>query len=431
MEAAGLMLAAEGGAGLHFFDVAAILVVLAAVFGLINHHVLKLPFTIGLTASGLAAAVVMIGLEQVFPALGFTAAVRDVLTKDKFFTEALMHGMLSFLLFAGALHVNLDDLLKHKGAILGLASVGVIISTAVIGFGSHLLLGMLGIDIDIKWCLVFGALVSPTDPIAVLGIMKTAGAPKSLETKVAGESLFNDGIGVVVFTLLLAHANPAAEGHGVLEVFLVEVVGGVVLGLAAGWLVYKAMHSMEEPNLEILLSVALVMGVTMIAFQVHTSAPLACVIAGLFIGNHGRHFAMGEEVRKALDIVWSFIDELLNAVLFLLVGLEVVALTKFSGSMAIAAVLLIVLALCGRFLAVLLPVSVMKLKRSFSPGAVSILTWGGLKGGISVALALSLPEFPGRDTILFGTFAIVLFSLLVQGLTIGKLIAKHSPPVTE
>lgn len=417
--------------GPSVFDIAAVVICLAAFFGWVNHRFLRLPFTIGLTAAGLAASAVVAAVDALAPGLGIGPGVRRLLTEDIDFHESLMHGMLSFLLFAGAMHVDLGDLLKHRGPILSLATVGVALSTAIVGLGSWALFSLCGVEVPLPWCLVFGALISPTDPIAVLGVLKTANAPKGLEVKIAGESLFNDGVGVVVFTLLVAAASgPAAgAGHGVGEVFLKEVAGGVLLGLAAGWLTERAMASLEEPNLEVLFSVALVMGVTAAAFLLHSSAPLACVTAGLLVGNRGRRVAMGEGTRIAMDAVWSFLDETLNAVLFLLVGLEVVALT-FRGEYLLASLLLVPLVLLARFLSVLGPVSVLSLRRTFTPGAVRVLTWGGLRGGISVALALSLPRSaPGevREAILFATYAVVLFSLLVQGLTMGRLLRSVVP----
>jgi CPA1 family monovalent cation:H+ antiporter len=411
---------------LHIFDIAAILVVAAALFGVLNHHVLRLPFTIGITVSGLIASVVIAAADRFLPGFEIGSTVQRMLTQIDF-PEALMHGMLGFLLFAGALHVDFAALLGQRWTILSLATVGVLVSTAVIGAGSWALFRAAGLDVALAWCLVFGALVSPTDPIAVLGIMKSAGVPQSLEIKVVGESLFNDGMGVVVFSLLLA-AAAGRDAHGlapvhVLEVFLVEVVGGVLLGLVCGYLVYRLMATLEETNLEVLLSVALVMGVTFAAFQLHASAPLACVVAGLFIGNHGRRFSMGESTRRALDTVWSFLDETLNAVLFLLIALEVFAI-RLELPFLRAALLMIPLALLARLLAVALPISALRLRQAFTPGAVRILTWGGLRGGISIALALSLPSFDGRDAILVATYAIVLFSLLVQGLSLGPVIRR-------
>lgn len=424
---------------LNIFDTAAILLSLAAFFAYVNHRFLRMPFTIGMMISGLIGSLGVLLIDFVMPAWGIGDTIRSAILGIDFH-ESLMHGMLSFLLFAGALHVDLAGLIRHRGPILTLASVGVAISTAIIGCASFLLFRLFGVDVPFAYCLVFGALISPTDPIAVLGIMKSAKAPRSLEIKVAGESLFNDGIGVVVFTALLAMAGGAAHGHAhagdqasepaalgagyVAQVFAIEVFGGIALGLVLGYVCYRAMRTIDEPNLEVLFSVALVMAVTFLAFQLHTSAPLACVIAGLFIGNKGRADAMSDDVRHAVDSVWAFLDEALNAVLFLLVGLEIVALTVRVHTLAAAAAM-IPLAVGARFLSVMLPIQGLKLLRhEFSRGVIPILAWGGLKGGISVALALSLPPFPGRDAVLLATYVIVIFSIVVQGLTVGTLIRR-------
>jgi len=415
----------------NLFDVAAILVLLAAGFGLFNHHVLRLPFTIGLTVSGLVASGGVLLLDALVPQLGLGSGVRAAVEGIDFY-EFLMHGALSILLFGGALHVNLNDLLERKGTVLTLALVGVLISTCIVGFGSWYIFDWVGLEVPLKNCLVFGALISPTDPVAVLGIMTSVGAPKGLETKVAGESLFNDGIGVVVFSVLLLVANGGGgiDAWAVAELFAREVAGGVLLGLVCGYATYRAMKTLDEPNLEILLSVALVLGMSLVAFKVHTSAPLACVVAGLFIGNHGRHFAMTQPSREALDLIWSFIDQTFNAVLFLLVGLEVVRV-QFEAAMLIGALLLVPWTLLARWISVLVPISILKLGRDFSPGVVKVLTWGGLKGGISVALAIYLFRkdfhFQGREAILAATYAVVIFSIIVQGMTIGPLIRKVVP----
>ncbi|MEZ4649204.1 MAG: sodium:proton antiporter [Candidatus Eisenbacteria bacterium] len=438
----------------NVFDTAAVLLMLAAAFGLFNHHVLRLPFTIGLMLSALAASAAVLVLDGLMPGAGLVGPVRTaVMSID--FHDALMHGMLSFLLFAGALHVEMEDLVEHKVSVLALASLGLLISTAIIGFASFGVFQLLGVSIALPYCLVFGALISPTDPIAVLGIMKAVGAPRNLEIKVAGESLFNDGFAVVVFGALLAWAaasgvgheaaghgaaaarHGAAAGHGaglgigsLARFFFAEVGGGIALGLGTGYLIYLAMRHLDEPNLEILLSMALVMGLTYFAFRLHVSAPLACVVAGLFIGNRGRRLAMSARTRNALDIVWAFIDEMLNAILFLLVGLEIFAV-ELSRPYILAGFALIPIGLIARWISVWFPTSVLRMDREPAPGALKVLTWGGLKGGISVALALSLPEFEGRGAILTVTYAIVVFSIVFQGLTIGRVVRGVAVPAAH
>ncbi|MEN0067845.1 MAG: sodium:proton antiporter [Myxococcota bacterium] len=414
------------------FEIVTLLIVLAAGFGALNHLTLKLPSGVALTIAGLLASLFVLGVDALSPSLGLGDALRELVLEDIDFTEALMHGMLGFLLFAGALHTDFDRLRKWLAPIATLATVGVLISTAIIGLGAYLVFSALGLEVPLMWCLVFGALISPTDPVAVLGIMRAAGAPKSVEIKVVGESLFNDGVGVVVFTVLVGIAA-GTEGHGgeasllsVLELVGVEVIGGVLLGFGLGWLTERLLQQLDEPNLEVLITFALVMAISSIAFRLHTSAPLACVIAGLLIGNRGRERAMSDDTLQTLDRVWSFIDEALNAVLFLLVGLEVVAFA-FSESAMLAAVLLVGINLAARAVSVLIPLSVWSRFMDFAPGTQPILIWGGIKGGISVALALSLPEFEGRTYVLTATYAIVVFSVLVQGLTVGRLINAVSP----
>ena len=331
--------------------------------------------------------------------------------------------MLSFLLFAGALHINLNDLAKQKWVISILATVGILTSTFIVGGVSYFLLNKLGIEINFIYCLLFGSLISPTDPIAVLGILKSANAPKTLETKIAGESLFNDGVAVVVFIVLLGIATGGHEvsaGH-ILLLFLEEAVGGVLFGFAIGWITYQLLKQVDSYQVEILLTLALVMGGYALASAIHVSGPIAVVVAGLLIGNHGRTFGMSDHTREHLDTFWELIDEILNAVLFVLIGLEVLIL-PFTTDVLMVSLLLIPLILAARFISVGLPIMLMRKKRQFTPGAVKILTWGGLRGGISVALALSLPPGDARDVILAITYVIVVFSILVQGLTIGLLV---------
>lgn len=414
---------------MFLLDAAAVLIGMAALFGLFNHHVLKLPFAIGLMVSGLLASIGVLVVDQLWPSLGLADAVRSaVLQVD--FSLALLSGMLSLLLFAGALHTNLALLRERALPILLMATVGVGISTVVAAGAAFGIFGLVGLNVPFAWCLVFGALISPTDPIAVIGILKSAGAPKGLEIKIVGESLFNDGVGVVLFTVLLAFAV-GAEDMGASEVLILlaeEILGGVLLGLLFGWLCSRALRSLEEPNLEILLTLATVLVIGFIAARLHASAPLAAVVAGLFVGNHARDTAMGAPTERTLDTVWTFIDETLNAILFLLIGVELFALSMVEG-VAVLVLLAIPCVLLARWVGVALSLGLVRSRIDLGPGAVKLLTWGGLKGGISIALAMKMPPFEGRDAVLTVTYAIVIFSILVQGLTIGPLVRRiHGTP---
>jgi CPA1 family monovalent cation:H+ antiporter len=412
------------------FNTVTILTVTAAFFAYINHKTLKLPFTIGIMIGGLLASATILLLHTFLPYWGIGNNVLSLLHSIDFPTT-LLNGMLSFLLFAGALHVDLGQLRQRARSILTLATMGVILSTFLIGAGTYGLIHLLGSNLPFICCLVFGALISPTDPVAVLGIMKAAGAPIDQEVTIVGESLFNDGVGVVVFTLLLAIAVGASSGEAtslpmhISLVFLKEVVGGLLLGFTFGYITYRVMHTLNEPHLEVFMSVALVMTITAVAIKLHTSAPLACVVAGLFIGNHGRMFAMSDETRQTLDLIWEFIDVALNAVLFLLVGLEVVHLanTDFTSTVIFVSLLAVPLSLAARFISVAIPVKIFRRRDRFTRGTTRVLTWGGLKGAISIALALSLPsDFEGRTLVITATYAVVIFSIIVQGLTVGYLI---------
>jgi len=410
----------------EILDATAALLTLASALALVNQRLLRLPLAIGLVVSGLVASLALLAVDLVWPGLELAAQARAAVAQVHF-ADTVLHGMLSILLFAGALHTDLDDLLDRARPIGALATLGVLISTAVAGAGARGVFGMLGIDVSWAWCFVFGALISPTDPIAVLGIMRSAGAPKRLEVKVVGESLFNDGIGVVVFLVLVGFASGA--GHGELtpgsvgRLLAVEVLGGLLLGAVCGTLAYLGLRSLTEPNLEIMISVACVLALNALALRLHVSAPLAAVVAGLLLGNRGRRFAMNEKTKEHLDIVWHFLDEALNAVLFLLVGLEVFALS-FDGPRVGAALLAIPLVLAARTLAVVVPLETLARGAELGPGTRRVLVWGGLKGGISVALAMSLPDFPGRSAVLVATYATVVFSVVVQGLTVGPLVRR-------
>ncbi|OOZ16099.1 sodium:proton antiporter [Solemya velum gill symbiont] len=411
------------------FELSAILITLSALFSYINHRFIKLPTTIGLMVIALLFSLLLILSTR----LGFDFELHaETILASIDFDKALLEGMLSALLFAGALHVNLDDLLEQKWVIALLASVGVVTSTLLIGYASYYVFGMLGVEISLIYCLLFGALISPTDPIAVLGILKKVGVPKTLETKITGESLFNDGVAVVVFLAILTIATDGAGGHdaepmAIAQLFLQEAVGGALFGFVIGFVAYRMLSSIDQYEVEVLISLAVVLGGYAAAIAMHLSAPIAIVVAGLLIGNHGRRLAMSERTREHLDNFWELIDEILNAVLFVLIGLELM-LVHFEISFIQAGMILIPVVVLARFVAVGVPVTLMKPFRKFTPHAIRILTWGGLRGGISVALALSIPNVPERDMLIAVTYLIVVFSIFVQGLTVGSLVKKDSKP---
>ncbi|THJ19473.1 MAG: sodium:proton antiporter [Nitrospira sp. CG24E] len=396
-----------------------ILICLAAFFSYINHRLLKLPMTIGLMAVALVFSLVLLGLGK----LGFgieAEAQRFINGID--FNEALMHGMLGFLLFAGALHVKLDELLDLKWVVGTLAVVGTILSSIITGGLGYFLFDLVGLPLPFLYCLLFGALISPTDPIAVMGILRQARLPKPLEMKIVGESLFNDGVGVVIFLVVLNLLPKASvDVTDVLALFATEAIGGGALGLALGYIAYRMLRSVDHYQVEILITLALVMGSFALADLLHTSGPIAVVVAGLLIGNHGRQWAMSETTREHLDNFWELLDELLNAVLFVLIGLEVLILS-FQRPYLLAGLVAIPLVLAARWLSVVVQVKAFSFVREFSARTITILTWGGLRGGISVALALSLPLGPSRDAVVTITYAVVVFSILAQGLTINRVL---------
>ena len=402
------------------FEVIALLITLTAVFSYINFSYLHLPTTIGVMLISLLLSLLLIIFRGI--GLDFTQYARQILTQIDF-NQVLMQGMLSYLLFAGALHVNLEDLARQKWLIGTLATIGVLISTFFTGSAIWIISGWFDLGITYIYCLLFGALISPTDPIAVLSILRSAGAPKSLEIKITGESLFNDGVGVVVFILIsgIAIGGEAITAGSVIKLFLDEAVGGIFFGILLGFITYRMLARVDNYQVEILLTLALVTGGYALATAIHVSGPIAIVVAGLMIGNHGRMLAMSNLTREHLDTFWELIDEILNAVLFVLIGLEVLVI-QMNFSLLMAGFISVIIVLSGRFISVALPIAYFRKYREITPHAVKILTWGGLRGGISVALALSLPAGPERDVLLTITYVIVIFSILVQGLTIGKLI---------
>ena len=405
---------------MRIFDIVAALITLSALFSWFNHRFLKLPTVIGLM---LIALLMSLALLLPIPGTeGLEQDARRMLASIEF-DETLLHGMLSFLLFAGALHVRVADLARHKWVIALLASVGVLISTLIVAAGAWLIFFFIGLDVPLIYCLLFGALISPTDPIAVLSILKQAQAPKSLETKITGESLFNDGVAVVLFLVLLEIAVGGQAMHPglFLTVFLQEAIGGLALGLFSGGLAYLMMRSIDHYQVEVLITLAVASGAYAVAEHWHVSAPITVVVAGLLIGNLARDHAITDETMRYLDSFWELIDEILNAVLFVLIGLEVMILTMTAGIFT-AGLLAIPLVLAARAISTGLPIAALTRFRHYAPGVVAILTWGGLRGGISVAMALALPQGEVRDVLVSVTYIVVVFSILVQGLSLGPVI---------
>jgi CPA1 family monovalent cation:H+ antiporter len=413
-----------GGIVLTPFDAAAILIVLAAALGYLNFRFLKLPSSIGLTIMGAVASLIVVGLDRVFPGAGFGHDVVEFIAGIDFQTT-LMDGMLSFLLFAGALHVDWHEMARGRWPILVLSTVGVVLSTLLVGGGFLLLSGLIGFQIPAIWCLVFGALISPTDPVSVMSVLKRADVSPALEATVAGESLFNDGVGVVIFAILLGSAvsgTPFSITHGV-QLFAIEAGGGILLGLAIGFVAFRAMRSIDDYKVEVLISLAVVMGGYAIARPLHASGPVAMAVAGLIIGNAGVAHAMSDTTRDYLHKFWDVIDDILNTVLFLLIGLEVVTIPG-DLRLLVLGVAAIPLALAARALSVILPLRAIRPMHRYGLVAPVTLIWGGLRGGISIALALGLPEGPARSVILAATYVVVLFSVIVQGGTIKRVLER-------
>ncbi len=407
-----------------YFFIITVLVVLSAIFGYINVRFLKLPNTIGLMLISIVFTLGVFILSYVDATL---LEAESYIIKQIDFKMVLLDIMLSFLLFAGALHTNFQQLKVQRWPVLVFSTFGVLVSTFLVGAAVFFFLKMITPNVDFIYCLLFGALISPTDPIAVLGILKKAGVPKKLEVKIVGESLFNDGVGVVIFLTIFqiaAMGTGQVEAFDVVKLFGQEVIGGILLGFGLGWMTYKLMKSIDDYHIEVIVTLAAVMGGTIIAHKLHLSAPLAMVTAGLLVGNDTvRGTAMSEITENYVDKFWELIDILLNAILFVLIGMEMLVLT-FKMEYVFAGLIAIPIVLVCRYLSLLLPINVFKKKLDFVPKTNLIMTWGGLRGGISIALALGLTEAMNRDLFLVITYVVVVFSILVQGLTVGKLVKR-------
>jgi len=412
---------------MSLFEIGAVLIGLSAFFGYLYHQFLRLPHTIGLVFIALVASLAIIGVDLILPSVSITGDLADAVRQVDFY-DTLMKGMLSFLLFAAAATVDFNAFRARAHAIAIMATLGTLLSTFVVAGLLWWSTGLFGFGVPFVWCLVFGALISPTDPVAVLGLFKTVAVPATLQAKMAGESLFNDGVGVVIFTAVLAIAASSASGaetfqfSEVSEIFLQEAVGGALLGLSAGWVAFRALRSLDEHNLEVLITLALVMVTYAVAIRLDMSGPIAMVVAGLFVGNRGAE-AVSEQGRDYMRKFWSLIDEILNSVLFLLIGLEVLVISQRLDHLAFS-LLIIPICLFARLVSVAIPLLALSRWEAFTPGAIPILTWGGLRGGIAVALSLSLPEGEYKAFILTATYVVVLFSILVQGLTVQPLVRK-------
>ncbi len=409
---------------MHYFEIAAILVMMSAVFGYINEKYLKLPTTIGLMLIAIVFTLLTIVFSYIDPLL--LNHQKELISQIDFST-LLLDMMLSFMLFAGAMHTNFQQLKVQRRPVLGFAVISTLISTFLVGGLTYLLLHLFGFEVDFIYTLLFGALISPTDPIAVLGILKKVGIDKKVETVIVGESLFNDGVGVVVFLTIFKVAQKGMDSFDIGEVaklFGVEVLGGIALGLLMGYLAYKMMKEIDNFDAEVMVTLAVVMGGTLIAHKLHVSAPLTMVTAGLVIGNDTvRNNAMSEITEAYVDKFWELVDVLLNTVLFVMIGMELLVVS-FQWDYVLAGFIAIIIVLISRYLSIKPLLSYFERKIKYIPKTGLIMTWGGLRGGISIALALTLPEEMHRDIFLVFTYMIVVFSILVQGLTLGKLVTK-------
>ncbi len=410
-------------------DISTVIIVAAAGFAALNAIFLRLPAGIGVLAISLGCSVVALLVSRFVPGLAF-AEDAAAAVEELSFDTTLLEGMLGLLLFAGALHVKVEELKRQLPVVLLTASLGVVVSTLVIGTGFWALTG-----IPLAAALVFGAIVTPTDPVAVMGVLRTAGIRKSLETVIAGESMLNDGVAYVVYLLLVAIAFPGLAGSGEAGhaigladgalLFVREAFGGAILGLVLGWVTFRVMRKIDDYAVEVLLTLALVMGGYLLSLELHLSAPIMAVMAGLLIGHVGMEGGMSETTREHVDAFWRIVDELLNIALFVMIGFEIFAVS-FTGRTFWIGAVAIGLSLAGRFAAVTLPLLILRPFRVFDRGVARVLTWGGIKGGISIALALGLPATGERDLILGATYLVVVFSVIVQGLTVAPLARRFA-----
>jgi len=409
-------------------DLIALLLVSASIFGLLNHHIFKLPHTIGLVVLSLLVSGSILLVHALVPDWGLAGAARGILAQIDF-SQTLLLGLLSFLLFAGALHVDLKALIESGATVITLATVGTILSTTIVAAGVWGATTALNLDVPFIYCIIFGALISPTDPVAVLAILKKLGLPKKVETEIIGESLFNDGVAIVIFTIAVAFATGAKGDVNAIDIatfFAVEAFGGIALGAVTGYIAFLALRLIDEYVVEVLITLALVTASYGIATHLHVSGPLAVVVAGLLIGNPGARLGMSEKTREHLFNFWEMMDEILNSVLFVLIGFEVLALSLKPGYITLS-LLMIPLVLVARLISVGVPLYGFGMMRNRARGSLALLTWGGLHGAISVALVLALPAGPIRDLFLPACYTVVIFCIVVQGLTLESVARRFGP----
>lgn len=400
-----------------------VLIVLASFFAYLNLRYLKLPSTIGIMIIAMITSILLVITGSLFPK---TFTHFSTLLQDVDFTEVLMGAMLNFLLFAGAIHINLKDLREQRGPVIIFSTVSVVISTFAVGFMLFYIAPLMGIEIPFIFCLLFGALISPTDPIAVMGVLKEAKVKKSLETKVAGESLFNDGVAVVVFAVILqlTEGTDIDISFTTISWLLVkEALGGFLLGTLLGIGASNAIRKIDDYKVSVLITLSVVMGGYLIAHAMHISGPLTMVAAGIVIGNYGKMTAMSETTKDYLNKFWELIDEILNAILFLFIGFELLIIKNVTFYWQIGMVSILIV-LFARFISIYIPVLVIPFKNKFSNGTIKVLVWGGLRGGVSIALVLSMNEGPYKATLVAITYFVVVFSIIVQGLTVGKVATR-------
>jgi monovalent cation:H+ antiporter, CPA1 family len=408
---------------MEIYNIITLIIVLTAIFGYINHRFIRLPRTIGIMLISLISSLAVVGIGIVSPKF-FETTTHAISLID--FQTVLLRVMLSFLLFAAAIHVDSKKLQAERTSIITFATISVVISTFIIGALLYFTTALFGLSVNFLYCLLFGALISPTDPIAVVGILRKAKIPESLETKISGESLLNDGVGVVLFITFYQIAQIGLENISVWKIiwlFVREAGGGLLFGWILGYIGYLALRSIDNYVVEVMVTLAIVMGGYSLAEVLHVSGPLSMVMAGIITGNKSMDVVASDVTRDYIGKFWEMVDEVMNAILFLLIGFEMLII-PFNFTLLLLGCITIVIVLFGRLVSVSLPIRFLKYKNSFPNNTIPILTWGALRGGISVALALAVPKYMYGDMFVSITYIVVLFSIVIQGLTIGKFAKK-------